>query len=201
MLILVKNMIGIDFQYLETLEAILNHLTYMQIKIIPMKQRQYSTLAMIASWVVFISALQKEWINSVLISVILGYHFSLSKSDFVNEVNSFNSRNKLAAQIKQQNNLLMHLLPKHIIFEFFNNPSKRLELIDIFDEVTILFADIAGFTAYSSDREPEEVVHMLRNLFTDFDKCCLVHDVYKLYTIGDCYVILGLVDAVKRNPA
>ena len=94
----------------------------------------------------------------------------------------------------------MHLLPQHIIHEFFNNPSKRLELIDIFDEVTILFADIAGFTAYSSNREPEEVVLMLRNLFTDFDKCCLIHNVYKLYTIGDCYVILGLINANSRNP-
>ena len=76
-----------------------------------------------------------------------------------------------------------------------------MELIDIFDDVTILFADISGFTAYSSNRQPEEVVLMLRNLFTDFDKSCLSFNVYKLYTIGDCYVILGLINANDRNPA
>ena len=76
-----------------------------------------------------------------------------------------------------------------------------MELIDIFEDVTILFADISGFTAYSSNREPEEVVMMLRNLFTDFDKSCLLFNVYKLYTIGDCYVILGLINANDRNPA
>ena len=40
---------------------------------------------------------------------------------------------------------------------------------------------------------------MLRDLFTEFDKLCLQNDVYKLYTIGDCYVALGLVDANERN--
>jgi class 3 adenylate cyclase len=60
--------------------------------------------------------------------------------------------------------------------------------------VTLLFADIAGFTGYSSKVQPEQVVYMLRNLFTEFDKICLDHNLYKLYTIGDCYVVMGLVD-------
>lgn len=42
---------------------------------------------------------------------------------------------------------------------------------------------------------------MLRNLFTEFDKKCLFRNVYKLYTIGDCYVVLGIADASQRNPA
>lgn len=41
---------------------------------------------------------------------------------------------------------------------------------DVYDECTILFADIAGFTKYSSSVTPEEVVNMLRNLFIEFDK-------------------------------
>jgi hypothetical protein len=35
---------------------------------------------------------------------------------------------------------------------------------------------------------------MLRNLFTEFDKKCLTQNTYKLYTIGDCYVALGIID-------
>lgn len=42
---------------------------------------------------------------------------------------------------------------------------------------------------------------MLRNLFTEFDKICLKYLVYKLYTIGDCYVVMGLISANDRNPA
>lgn len=50
--------------------------------------------------------------------------------------------------------------------------------------MTLLFADIAGFTKYSSSVEPGEVVKMLRYLFTEFDKMCIKHQVYKVYTIG-----------------
>jgi len=41
------------------------------------------------------------------------------------------------------------------------------------DDVTLLFADIAGFTKYSSSTDPIVVVNMLRKLFTDFDDHCL----------------------------
>lgn len=46
---------------------------------------------------------------------------------------------------------------------------------------------------------PIEVVNMLRELFTAFDKLALEFDVFKLYTIGDCYVVIGLVNAQNRD--
>jgi hypothetical protein len=42
---------------------------------------------------------------------------------------------------------------------------------------------------------------MLRNLFTEFDRTCLAQNTYKLYTIGDCYVVMGMTDANERAPA
>ena len=63
-----------------------------------------------------------------------------------------------------------------------------------------MFADIAGFTKYSSSVTPEDVVNMLRNLFTEFDKMCIQYKVYKVYTIGDCYVVISFINANKRNP-
>ena len=78
--------------------------------------------------------------------------------------------------------------------------TNKIELTDNFENVTILFADIAGFTKYSSSVRPEDVVNMLRKLFTEFDKECLKHKVYKVYTIGDCYVVLGFLNANTRNP-
>ena len=48
----------------------------------------------------------------------------------------------------------------------------KLDLTDEFDDVTILFADIKGFTAFSNSVQPEAVVTMLRELFTEFDKMC-----------------------------
>jgi phospholipid-translocating ATPase len=48
----------------------------------------------------------------------------------------------------------------------------KSDFIDEFDDVTLLFADIKGFTEYSHAHNPEGVVTMLRNLFTEFDKLC-----------------------------
>lgn len=75
----------------------------------------------------------------------------------------------------------------------------KQDLTDEFQEVTLLFADIKGFTEYSNTQKPEGVVNMLRNLFTEFDKMCLRFNVYKVYTIGDCYVVMGFTNSAKRN--
>ena len=66
------------------------------------------------------------------------------------------------------------------------------------EEVTLLFADIVGFTSYSSDRTPTDVVEMLSKLFTSFDKECNRLNLYKVYTIGDCYVVMSFLDKNAR---
>lgn len=73
-------------------------------------------------------------------------------------------------------------------------------LAESFDDVTILFADIVGFTKYSAGKEPRQVIEMLSKLFTEFDKECNRLNLYKVYTIGDCYVVLGFIDKRNRKP-
>ena len=65
-----------------------------------------------------------------------------------------------------------------------------------------MYADIKGFTAYSDKHKdnPRKVVMMLSQLFTQFDKETVQFNVYKVCTIGDCYVVMGCTDATKRNP-
>jgi len=65
--------------------------------------------------------------------------------------------------------------------------------------VTILFADIVNFTAFSNNVQPNEVFALLREVFTEFDKLCLKQKVYKLYTIGDCYVAISITEKENRN--
>lgn len=65
----------------------------------------------------------------------------------------------------------------------------------------MLYADIKGFTSFSKkhENEPDIIVEMLRKLFEEFDKKCLEHNVYKVYTIGDCYVVLGFTNCYQRD--
>lgn len=71
---------------------------------------------------------------------------------------------------------------------------------DEFEDVTILYADIKGFTDYSASVEAKDVVTMLSALFTRFDKVCHKYSLYKVYTIGDCYVAISFVNASNRDP-
>ncbi|KAL7539889.1 hypothetical protein ACHAXR_009680 [Thalassiosira sp. AJA248-18] len=66
-------------------------------------------------------------------------------------------------------------------------------LADLFASVTVMFADISGFTAWSSERQPTHVFILLERLFHEFDRAAKRYNVYKVETIGDCYVaVTGL---------
>ena len=67
-------------------------------------------------------------------------------------------------------NLLSCLLPIHVLSKFLDDSTSSRQFSDVYNDCTILFADIAGFTKYSSSVQPEEVVSMLKNLFDEFDK-------------------------------
>ena len=73
-------------------------------------------------------------------------------------------------------------------------------LLTIIAEVTILFADIVGFTAWSSVREPAQVFTLLETLFAAFDEVATKRRVFKVETVGDCYVaVAGLPDPRKDH--
>lgn len=63
-----------------------------------------------------------------------------------------------------------------------------------------MFADIAGFTAWSSEREPSQVFKLLESLYRKFDQVAHKLGVFKVETIGDCYVaVVGLPDPVPDH--
>ncbi|GKY98676.1 hypothetical protein MPSEU_000823900 [Mayamaea pseudoterrestris] len=68
-------------------------------------------------------------------------------------------------------------------------------IADFFPACTVLFADIAGFTAFASERPPEQVFQLLQAVYQAFDKAARKRHVFKVETIGDCYVaVTGLPD-------
>eukprot|EP00980_Cylindrotheca_fusiformis_P011136 scaffold2557_cov121-Cylindrotheca_fusiformis.AAC.19 len=73
-------------------------------------------------------------------------------------------------------------------------------LADLFLEITVVFADIAGFTAWSSAREPAQVFILLETIYGGFDKHAYRHSVFKVETVGDCYVaVAGLPEPDKDH--
>lgn len=55
------------------------------------------------------------------------------------------------------------------------------------DNVSILFADIVGFTKMSSKKTAEQLVEILNDLFERFDELCMLNGCEKISTLGDCY--------------
>jgi class 3 adenylate cyclase len=74
-------------------------------------------------------------------------------------------------------------------------PGESKPVACFFPEATVLYADISGFTAWSASRVPEQVFMLLETLYACFDRIAHHHGVYKVETIGDCYVaVTGLPD-------
>jgi len=78
--------------------------------------------------------------------------------------------------------------------------SKKAPIADLFTETTIMFADIAGFTAWSNKREPSEVFTLLESIFNVFDRIADRRGVFKVETVGDCYVaVCGLPEPTRDH--
>ncbi|HNN91788.1 MAG TPA: adenylate/guanylate cyclase domain-containing protein [Pseudomonadota bacterium] len=84
--------------------------------------------------------------------------------------------------------LLLTMLPAPIAQRLKAGESP---IADRHAEVTVLFADIAGFTPLSSSLPPEQVVQTLNTLFSRFDALTSARGLEKIKTIGDCYMVVG----------
>jgi phospholipid-translocating P-type ATPase (flippase) len=154
--------------------------------------------AIFAIWVTFSVIYSSTYGYVANVVIVLGFMVINLSTVFKREsqLRSYFNLKKLAGdEIEKTEKLLTQMMPPHVL----ENMKKGKSVTDRFSNVTLLYADIVGFTYWSSDKNPEQVVGMLSELFTLFDKLCVEHKVYKVHTIGDCYVVMGLMDVRKRD--
>ena len=98
----------------------------------------------------------------------------------------------LAEERERSERLLLNVLPAPI--------AERLKresgvIADRYPEVSVLFADLAGFTPTAEQLPPEQVVSLLDDIFSDFDQLVAERGLEKIKTIGDGYMVAGGIPA------
>jgi guanylate cyclase len=91
--------------------------------------------------------------------------------------------------------LLLNILPKEVADALKDDEQT---IADQYDSVSILFADIVGFTPLSAKMDAEQVVGLLNQVFSHFDELVDDHGVEKVRTIGDNYMVVA--GAPRRHP-
>jgi class 3 adenylate cyclase len=102
----------------------------------------------------------------------------------------------LFAEAQKSDQLLQNLLPKKVIqhLKYVSGDKQASGIAEAYDNVTILFADVSGFTAFSSHITPEQLVQFLNELFTCFDDIAEDCGLEKIKTIGDAYMAVAGLD-------
>ena len=106
------------------------------------------------------------------------------------------------AELKRANSksekLLANVFPLAILEKLKN---KEEPIAERFDSASVFFADIMGFTSLSEKLSPVELVNLLDKLFSLFDGLVIKHNVEKIKTIGDAYMVAAGVPTLIKNHA
>ncbi|KAI2655576.1 Adenylate cyclase type 2 [Labeo rohita] len=138
------------------------------------------------------------------------------KQTYQDTCNCIKSPIKLEFEKRQQERLLLSLLPAHIARVMKAEIIQRLQgpkfgqventnnfhnlYVQRHTNVSILYADIVGFTRLASDCSPGELVHMLNELFGKFDQIAKENECMRIKILGDCYYcVSGLPESLPNH--
>ncbi|XP_071463889.1 adenylate cyclase type 4 isoform X4 [Marmota flaviventris] len=140
-------------------------------------------------------------------NVVGAYHKALMeralRATFREALSSLYSRQRLDTEKKHQEHLLLSILPAYLAREMKAEIMARLQAVQgsrpestnnfhslyvkRHQGVSVLYADIVGFTRLASECSPKELVLMLNELFGKFDQIAKEHECMRIKILGDCY--------------
>ncbi len=106
---------------------------------------------------------------------------------------------KAEYEFQRSESLLANILPPAIA-ERLKSGKDRV-IADSYDEASILFADMTGFTARSSQAPPVQMVEFLNRVFTGFDRLVEQYGLEKIKTTGDGYMVVSGVPRPRADHA
>lgn len=105
---------------------------------------------------------------------------------------------ELKAEKERSEVLLLNILPKSIISRMNGGETT---IADGFQDVTVLFSDIVGFTRMSMRRSASDVVALLNAIFSAVDRLALDYGIEKIKTIGDAYMAVAGLPEPRHDHA
>lgn len=117
-------------------------------------------------------------------------------------VKDITARKQAEDQLRQERlraeRLLLNILPQPIAERLKRNESA---IADRFDAVTVLFADLVDFTSLAAKITPTQLVNLLDEIFSTFDRLVEQYNLEKIKTIGDAYMAVGGLPTRRKNHA
>jgi adenylate cyclase len=154
--------------------------------------------------VIFISALDEVW-DKVKAFNVGGVEYITKPfqgeevlARVANQLSIQALQRALKKEQEKSENLLLNILPQAIVEELKQNQTATPIQ---FEQATFLFADIVRFTPMTSAMPPVEVVNLLNQIFSAFDRLAKQHQVEKIRTIGDSYFVAGGIPLVRNDHA
>ncbi|HSH91309.1 MAG TPA: adenylate/guanylate cyclase domain-containing protein [Ramlibacter sp.] len=89
---------------------------------------------------------------------------------------------------EESERILFSVLPKAIATRMSRGEAR---IADEIEDVSVLFADLVGFTALSTTMTPRDLLELLERVFHEFDRLAADHQLEKVKTIGDAYMVVG----------
>lgn len=99
---------------------------------------------------------------------------------------------------QRSEHLLLNILPQPIAQRLKRDPGA---IADAYADATVLFADLVDFSKLSAEMSAQDVVAILNDVFSEFDRLAEQHALEKIKTIGDAYMVVGGLPVPRRDHA